>query len=174
MVLAHIEVGGELDVRKLGRREDAVKVDGHDIAAQVKADIMKAVVPVDEAGDNVLAGMLHREIVPPDAVNHAFDERADSQRRSGRVPDLALLFVDIRDGHAAQQAMVGPLSAALREKCGAVEQDGIGRIHFLTIQNTGIEPAQRGVGFVKFLCRGHEENLQKKVGTCMASLIYTV
>ena len=68
----------------------------------------------------------------------------------------------------------GPLSAALREKGGAVEQDGIGRIHFLTIQNTGIEPAQRGVGFVKFLCRGHEYNLQKKVGTCIASLIHTV
>ena len=88
----------------------------------METHVIVAEAGVDEAGDNMLAGMLlhpGKAFLP---VKDAFYFRTDFQGLSGIVPDFAVFFMGVEYFHVAQISGIPGLSAALREKCGLVQR----------------------------------------------------
>ena len=109
---------------------------------------MPAVPGVDDARDDVLAGMLLHQVEPVGVVHDALHGLANGQGRSHPMEDPLPLLMDMEHLHAAQGAPVGGLSAALGVEGGAVQLDLKALLRFRTIHNNGGKLCQTAVGVV--------------------------
>ena len=122
-VRAHGLVGQGLDPPELLLVQLAAEVDGHALGAHMEADVVVAVEPVRDAGEDVLAGVvLHPAqalfgVDPPDHFRPGLD------RAVGAVQDAPLALVHVRHARLAEDPGVGALPAALGEEGRAVELD---------------------------------------------------
>ena len=99
----------------------AVKIDRHEVRAEVEADILIAEARVDEAGDEMLTGVLLHEVQPPRPVDLARHVRADRQGRRAAVQHRLAAQERLRDVRAAERAHVAGLAAARGIKDRAVQ-----------------------------------------------------
>ena len=91
----------------------------------MEADIVVAKEPVNDAGEDVLAAVLLHHRAPARHIDAPLDLAAHLERRVRRMHDLALHLMRVEHMRSAQRAMVGALTAALREEGRSVEHDGI-------------------------------------------------
>ena len=73
----------------------------------------------------MLAAVLLRHIQPPRTIHMPMHLAPDLKRSAGQMLHLSADFLRIQNLHIVQRAMVRALSAALREKRGLIEYDGI-------------------------------------------------
>ena len=114
----------------------------------MEAYIVAVEAAAQDAGEDVLAGMLLHMVKAPGPVQFSGDDCSDFQGFVHIVENHAVFFVHIRDGRAAQRAVVGRLSAALWVKGGAAQHGGIAVFAALAVQHGGGEALQKGVGIV--------------------------
>ena len=91
-------VGLGLDGGQVFLRQHAGKIDGHKVRAHVKADVFIAEAAVDDAGENMLAGMQLHEFKSPVIVDPALDALPLGKRLGAKMHDLIAALV--RVGHA--------------------------------------------------------------------------
>ena len=106
--------------------------------------------------EDMLAAVLLHHIQPAHRVHMALDHGAHSKRRICGMLHLAAMLVTIDDVHAAQQAMVRALSAALRKKGGLIQRDHILSLLFLAARHRRGEIKQRRILIVQtdgHICR---------------------
>ena len=98
----------------------AVKIDRHEVRTEVEADVLIAEARVDEAGDEMLAGVLLHEVQPPRPVDLARHVRADRQGRRAAMQHRLAAQERLRDVRAAERARVAGLAAArgIKRLCG--------------------------------------------------------
>ena len=101
-----------------------------------------------DAGEDVLPGVLLHVVEPPGPVDGAGHVFANFHRLFDSVDNDAVLFVDVGDGGAVQRAVVGRLAAALGVEGGAVQRHQIPVFARLTGQDRGGERPHKGVGVV--------------------------
>lgn len=91
----------------------AVKIDRHEVRAEVEADVLIAEARVDEAGDEMLTGVLLHEVQPPRPVDLARHVCTDRQSRRAAVQHRLAAQESLRDVRAAERARVAGLAAAV-------------------------------------------------------------
>ena len=116
-------VGLGLDALHLLRRQHAGKVDRHEVRAHVEAHVLIAEAAVDDAGEDMLAGMQLHELEPAVIVDRTLDRLPLRQRCFAIVDDLAARLMRIRHADAGKDAGVARLAAALGIKAGPVQHD---------------------------------------------------
>ena len=116
-------VGQALDAHELLPAQLAGVVHGHAVGAHVEAHVVKAVLPVDEAGDDVLAGVVLHPAIALLPVHSAGKALPHGQGPVGIVEDAPLLFVHVQHPRLPDGAGVGRLAAALGEEGGPVQGD---------------------------------------------------
>ena len=150
-------VGFALRVQGLLPGDVRVIVDGHHIGSQVEAHIVTVVVGAENAGDDMLSGVLLHMVEAAGPVQRTGDGAADFHRLVAGVENDTALFMNIGDMGAAQGAVVRRLAAALGVEGGAVQRDGKAALGRLAAQDRGGEFLQKGVGVVE-LFGFHGEN----------------
>ena len=91
------------------------------LLADVEAHVLTAKHPVQDAAENVLAGVLLHAVQPVVHVQQALHGAADFQRRIGQVGDDPLLGLHVQHVGPVQGAPVGRLAAAFGEEGGLVQ-----------------------------------------------------
>ena len=87
----------------------------------MKAHVVVAEAPVDNAGKNMLAGVHLHQAQAPFPVDAAFHLAANLQRCLAIMNNFAACFMRIRHADAGQTAGISRLTAALRVKCRPVQ-----------------------------------------------------
>ena len=90
-----------------------VVVDGHHVGPQVEAHVVAVVVGAEDAGDDMLSGVLLHMVEAAGPVQGAGDGAAGLHSPVAGVENDAALFVDVGDMGAAQGAVVRRLAADL-------------------------------------------------------------
>ena len=129
-----------------------VVVDGHRLRPQVEAHIVAVKFFAQDAGDDVLSGVLLHMVKPADPVDGSHHHRAGFHRTVAGVENHAVSLMDIRHTHAAQGAVVRRLSAPLGIEGGAVQSHPPAVLRGLTGLNRGGKFPQKGVLVVQFFC----------------------
>ena len=82
----------------------------------MEAHVVVAETPMDDAGENVLAGVQLHEAEPAFPVDSSLNVASNIQRLFAVVDDLAICFVRIRYAHVRKITGIARLSAALGVK----------------------------------------------------------
>ena len=134
----HDGVGLLLDGVQLGAGQHAVKVQGHvcgfTAVAQVEAHIFVAVEAVDDARDNMLAAVvLHAgeagggvQLTLYGGTHREGVRRTVQVGHADGMGDDTVCLLNVQDGTAREEALVGVLTAALGEEGGSVQHHGQG------------------------------------------------
>ena len=130
-ILPHDAVGGKLRLPQPLGADGHTGVHAHHLGAHMEAHVLCPEHLVQNAGKDMLAGVLLHLIEPPvpvDAAGNGCAGRCGSGQGIHRMPDDARLLVDVRHPqHRAvrqgQRAPVGGLTAALRVEHRAVQRD---------------------------------------------------
>ena len=80
-------VGLRLQPLEVFCRDGAVKVHLHSLLAHVKAHVVVAVLAVNEAGEDMLAGVLLHQVKPPTPIDAAFCGSSHFQGAVAQVDD---------------------------------------------------------------------------------------
>ena len=112
-----------LDLRKLFLRQFPAEIDSDDLASHMKPDVFIAKARVDNAGNQMLARMLLRQVKAARPVDAAEDLAARLQRRIAQMYDLSAALVYLQHPRTGDRAEVAGLSAALRIEDRPVKQD---------------------------------------------------
>ena len=99
----------------------AVKIDRHEVRTEMEADVLIAKARVDEAGDEMLTGVLLHEVQPPRPVDLARHVRAGRQSCRTAVQHRLAAQERLRDVRAAERARVAGLAASRGIKDRAVQ-----------------------------------------------------
>ena len=150
-------VGGLFRGHDLFPGQLGIVVDGHRVRPQVEAHIVTAVQRAQQAGENVLPGVLLHVVEPAGPVDGSLHFGADLHRAVTGVENHAVCFMDIRDLDCAHGAVVRRLSAPLRVEGGAVQHYGPAGFGFFTGEHPGGEGGEIGVLVIEFF-RFHVEN----------------
>ena len=102
-----------LDGLQVFLREHAGKVDRHHVGPHMEAHVVVAETAVDNAGENVLAGVQLHEAEPALPVDSSLNVASNIQRLFAVVDDLAICFVRIRHAHVCEITGIARLAAAL-------------------------------------------------------------
>ena len=78
-----------------------VVVDGDGVRPQVEAHVAAVVQRTQQAGEDVLAGVLLHVVESAGPVDGALHRGADLHRAAAGVEDHTVLFVDVGDGDTA-------------------------------------------------------------------------
>ena len=113
-------IGGLFRGHDLFPGQLGIVVDGHRVGPQVETHVVTVVQRAQQAGENVLPGVLLHVVEPAGPVNGPRHLGADLPRAVTGVENHALCFMDIRDLDCAQSAVVLRLSAPLRVEGRAV------------------------------------------------------
>lgn len=105
----------------------------------MEAHVVVAETAVDNAGENVLAGMQLHEFEPARIVDPALDALPFGKRLFTKMHDLAAALVRVGHADAGQNAGVARLAAALRIKAGSVQHDIIAVLSRLTGYNAALQ-----------------------------------
>ena len=103
-----------LDLRQIPFRDHTIKIDGHHIRTHMKTHIVVAIAPVDDAGDDVLAGVLLHQVEAPLIINGAADFRAHFQRPITQMDHFFAPLLYIQNFHRTKKPQVAGLAAAFR------------------------------------------------------------
>ena len=110
-----------LDLPQIVFRQHAGKIDRHHVGAHVKAHVVVAEAPVDNAGENMLAGVQLHQAQTPFPVDAALHLAARLQRLFAVMHNFAASLMRIRHADAGQTAGISRLTAALGVKCRPVQ-----------------------------------------------------
>ena len=102
---------------------------------------MKAVPAVDEAGEQVLAGVLLHEVKPAGPVNVALYPAPHRQLAVAQVYDGVILLRDCQHLGLPQGSQVPGLSAAFGIEGGPIQADGPAIRHRMAAGDQGGEAA---------------------------------
>ena len=122
-ILPHRPVGLLFDFRQHLRRNHPVKVDGDDVRAHVEAGVVTAVAAVQDAGDDMLPGMLLHPRKAQGVVDHPRDLRAHFQGRFTQLNHRPLPLPGAAHPDAVQGSRVPRLTAALGVKGSSRQRD---------------------------------------------------
>ena len=130
-ILPHDAVGGKLCLPQPLGADGHTGVHAHHLGAYMEAHVLRPEHLVQDAGKDMLAGVLLHFVkapVPVDAAGNGCAGRGGSGQDIHRMPDDARLLVDVRHPqHRAvrqgQRAPVGGLTAALRVEHRAVQRN---------------------------------------------------
>ena len=126
----------------------AVKIDRHEVRAEVEADVLIAEARVDEAGDEMLAGVLLHEVQPPRPVDLARHVCTDRQSRRAAVQHRLAAQERLRDVRAAECARVAGLAAARGIKDCAVQLHEPAVFALLAGEHARLQPPGVRVRFI--------------------------
>ena len=115
-------IGSAFDLHQIFPGDRAIQIDGHQMAAHVKAHIMIAKLLIDLSHDQMLAGVLLHVVKTPLPVDGAGHFRTYFQRGIAQVEDVLPLLLYIQHIGASQDTQIALLTAA-----GGVEGSGIQR-----------------------------------------------
>ena len=149
-----------------------VEIDGHQVAAQMEAHVVIAVGTVDQAGDDMLPGMLLHPRKAQVVVDHPRDRRARFQGRFAQVNYRPLPLPGTAHPDAVQGSRVPRLTAALGVKGGSGQRDlpsvrglragkhrrckaGKVRIFIIKLACFHIAPRKMAILFIIPRCRWH-------------------
>lgn len=126
-----------------------VIVDGDGVGPHVEAHIVAVIVPAEDAGEDVLSGVLLHMVEAAGPVDGAIHVFANFHRVFDSVEDHAVFLVDVGDGKAVHRAVVGGLAAAFGIEGGAVQRHQVSALARLTGEDRGGEVPQKGVGVIE-------------------------
>ena len=106
-------VGLAFGVQSLLPGDVGVVVDGHHVGTQVEAHVVAAVIRTEDAGDDVLSGVLLHVVEPPGPVDVPGNSLPNFHSSIAGVENDPVFFVDVRDGYLSQCPVVSRLPAAL-------------------------------------------------------------
>ena len=141
-------VGQALDARELLPAQLAGVVHGHTVGPHVEAHVVKAVLPVHKAGDDVLAAVVLHPAVALLGVHGAGKALPHRQGPVGIVEDAPLLFVHVQHPGGADAAGVGKLAAPLGEKGRAVQGDGKAALRLLAAGHRRLKVEETAVDVI--------------------------
>lgn len=107
----------------------------------MEAYVVKAVPAVDEAGEQVLAGVLLHEVKPPGPVDAACHLAPHRELPVAQVHDGAILLCDCQHLGLPQGSQVPGLSAAFGIEGGPIQADGPAIRHRMAAGDQGGEAA---------------------------------
>ena len=139
-----------LDLHQIVPVQRTGEVDRDQVAAHVEADVLPAVEPVHDAGDDVLAGVLLHQVeasVPVDLPVHS-----SVQRSRHRVDDRAVPLLHVEDLRPAERAEITGLSAALGVEGRPVEHDRPVFPGRLAVEDGRGKFTQIGLVVIEFFC----------------------
>ena len=114
-------VGQPLQLWEIRRGNLPVKVHCHTVGPHVEAHVFISIELVDNAGQDMLPGVLLHQQQAAGPVHIPFHLSVFLQRGRGDVADLPVPFPHIRNRDAAQNAVVRKLAPSLRIKGGSVQ-----------------------------------------------------
>ena len=120
----------------------------------MKAHVVKAELPIHEARDDMLAGVvLHAAmaLLPVDPAGEALPRR---EGPVGFVEDPSLLLVHVQHPGLADEAGVGRLAAPFGEKGGPVQGQGPALLRLLAGEDHRLKFPQMAVDIIEFFRHG--------------------
>ena len=121
VVLPDILVGPALHLRSVLRRQLGVEINGHQLMADVEAHVAALEQAAQDSADDVFAAVLLHEVKPAGKVHLPGHALPYGKGSGADVDDLPVPLPDVRDGSAAQQALVRRLAAPLGVEGGPVQ-----------------------------------------------------
>ena len=128
-------VGLRLDGGQLFWRQHAGKIDSYKICAHVEADVFIAEAAVDNAGENVFAGVQLHKREAALIIDLPIDGLPLGKRLFTEVDDLTAALMRVGHADAGQEAGVTRLAAALGIKAGSVQHNVIAMLSRLAGQH---------------------------------------
>lgn len=102
-----VGVGAPLHLQRLLPGNGGVIVDSDHVRAHVEAHVVAVECAAQQAGDDMLAGVLLHMVEAPRPVDVAADLRAYGQRPVAQVGDDTVLLAYIQHAGLAQRAVIG-------------------------------------------------------------------
>ena len=124
VVLPDVLVGQGLHLPHILHGEGSVKVDGHQVVANMEAYVVTVIAAAEDAADDVLAAVLLHEVKAAGKVDGPGDGVPHGEGAVTEVEDFPVLLLHMGNGSAAQDAVVGVLATPFRVEGGAVQGDG--------------------------------------------------
>ena len=128
LILPHSLIGLLLQLPHLLLGNLSVQVDGQQIASHMKAHIVIAEFSVDQAADNMFAGMVLHQVKPPLPADTSSDFRTRFQLPAHAVINLPIPLCRIQNrdlllfcSRCHQYSPVAGLSAAFRIEAGSIQ-----------------------------------------------------
>ena len=144
------------DREEFVRRNDAVKIDGDDVLVHMETYVVKTVLLMNEAGNDVFSGVVLHVVVAAGPVEYAFDGAADREGLVRAVNDDARNALHVRNDCVAEFAVIGGLTAPFRIKRRVGEHDFKAVFSFGAGHDIGRKFAGVGVAVKEFVQIGHE------------------
>ena len=164
-ILPHDAVGGKLCLPQPLGADGHAGVHAHHLAAHMEAHILRPEHLVQNAGKDMLAGVLLHFVKPPvpvDAAGSGCAGRCGSGQGIHRMPDDTRLLVDVqhpqhRAVRQGQSAPVGGLTAALRVEHRAVQRNAPAAGLFVRLcgKDDAFAPGAKSVLLKVFFCALH-------------------
>ena len=148
-VLPDVLVGPQLDVPQVFLLQRPVEIDGHQVAAQMEAHVVIAVGTVDQAGDDMLPGVLLHQVEAPRPVYSPLHLSPRLQAGGAGVDHRSILLLDLGDWDAVQRTGVPGLPSPFRIEGRAVQHHRPPTLVSSTGHHLGSEACQEGVLLVQ-------------------------
>ena len=143
MVLPDVPVCQQLHFLHVLRCQHGVKVDCHQLMADMEPHIVAVEASAQNAADNVFPAVLLHKVEPPLKIYRTRGLTPNLQRPVAGVVNDAVPLPHIGHRRAAQRAMVGRLAAALRIESRSVQLDLPAVFGFLTAERPSGEFCQK-------------------------------
>ena len=118
-------IGLLLNFPQILRRNNTVEIDFDHLAAHVETHIMITVTAMDDAGDDMLTGMLLHQIKTAIIIEDSFHTASDFQGTFTQMDYFFATLLHISNANTAQSTQIAGLSAAFRIKRGCIQHNFI-------------------------------------------------
>ena len=159
-IAPHCLVGLLFDFRQHLRGDYRVKIDDGALLAHMEAGVAAPKPPVENAGDNVLAGVLLHSDEPGLPVDVALHPAPRLQGPVTQVDDFLSPFPGVQHRGTAQFAGIRRLPAPLGVEGRGIQNNLKSLGPLLAGNHPGSEPLQVGIFIVKLSC-GHNDILSE-------------